>query len=153
MRNRRKIELEQLERKVLPFQATTHIHVPDQGWIHTIRSAFNMTLDQLGAKLQMTKQGVKRIEISEAKETITLHSLKQVGEAMGLKLVYGFVPVDGSLDNLITKKAENLARKIVLRTNQNMELENQGIGKEKIEKSIKELTEELKREMRKSLWD
>jgi hypothetical protein len=67
--------------------------------------------------------------------------------------VYGFVPVDGSLDNLITKKAENLARKIVLRTNQNMELENQGIGKEKIEKSIKEMTEELKREMRKSLWD
>jgi len=46
-----------------------------------------------------------------------------------------------------------LARKIVWRTNQNMKLENQGIGDEKINSTIKDLADEIKREMRKSLWD
>jgi hypothetical protein len=34
-----------------------------------------------------------------------------------------------------------------------MKLEDQGIGKAKIKESIKELAAEIKREMRKSLWD
>ena len=34
-----------------------------------------------------------------------------------------------------------------------MKLEDQGIGDEKINKIIKELASEIKREMRKSLWD
>ena len=41
----------------------------------------------------------------------------------------------------------------MLRTNQNMKLEDQGIGDDKINETIKELADELKREMRKSLWD
>ena len=56
-------------------------------------------------------------------------------------------------NDLIQLKAEKLARKIVLRTNQNMKLEDQGIGDEKIAETIKELANEIKREMRKSLWD
>ena len=72
---------------------------------------------------------------------------------MELKFVYALVPKNGTIDNLIETKAENLARKIVLRTNQNMKLEDQGIGDEKIAKTIKELASEIKREMKKSLWD
>jgi len=72
---------------------------------------------------------------------------------LDLKFVYGFVPKDGTIDNLINSKAEKLARKIVLRTNQNMKLENQGIRDEKINESIIDLANEIKREMRKSLWD
>ena len=41
----------------------------------------------------------------------------------------------------------------MLRTNQNMKLEDQGISDEKINDSIKDLANEIKREMRKSLWD
>ncbi|MFT4832557.1 MAG: hypothetical protein ACI815_002213, partial [Psychroserpens sp.] len=59
----------------------------------------------------------------------------------------------GTIDNLINSKAQTLARKIVLRTNQNMKLENQGISEEKIKQSIRDLASEIKREMRKSLWD
>jgi hypothetical protein len=79
--------------------------------------------------------------------------LKEVGDALNMKLVYGFVPKDGSIQELIYKKAETLARKIVLRTDQSMKLEDQGIGQEKVIGSIKDLAEEIKREMRKSLWD
>jgi len=153
MRNKRKLLIEQLDKKLQPFSETGKVLVPERGWINTIRTALNMTMAQLGAKLNMTRQGVKRIEESEANKTITLNSLKDVANAMNLKLVYALVPKDGTINDLIQIKAEKLAEKIVLRTNQNMKLEDQGIGDEKIAQTIKELADEIKREMRKSLWD
>lgn len=153
MRNKKKLLIEQLDQKLKPFQKTEVVLVPDKGWINTIRTTLNMTMAQLGIKLNVTRQGVKKIEDSEAKGTISINSLKEVGEVLDLKFVYGFVPKDGTIDNLIDARAEKLARKIVLRTNQNMKLEDQGISNEKIDQSIIDLSDEIKREMRKSLWD
>ena len=153
MRNKRKLLIEQLDQKLQPFSESRKVLVPERGWINTIRTALNMTMAQLGAKLNITRQGVKRIEESEANGTITLNSLKDVAKALDLKLVYVLVPKNETIDDLIQKKAEKLAQKIVLRTNQNMKLEDQGIGDDKIAKTIKELANEIKREMRKSLWD
>ncbi len=153
MRNKRNLLIEQLDQKLQPFSQSRKVLVPERGWINTIRTTLNMTMAQLGTKLNITRQGVKRIEESEANGTITLNSLKGVANAMDLKLVYGLVPKEGTIHSLIQEKAEILAKKIVLRTNQNMKLENQGIGDEKITKTIKELADEIKREMRKSLWD
>jgi len=104
-------------------------------------------------QIKYNRQGVKRIEETEANGTITLNSLKDVANAVDLKLVYALVPLNGTINDLIQIKAEKLARKIVLRTNQNMKLEGQGIGDEKISKTIEELASEIKREMKKSLWD
>lgn len=153
MRNKKQLLIEQLDQKLKPFQKTEIVLVPDKGWIHTIRTTLNMTMAQLGDKLGITKQGVKKIEESEAKGSISINSLKEVGNVLELKLVYGFVPKEGTIDSLISFKAEKLARKIVLRTNQNMKLEDQGISDEKIKASIIDLANDIKREMRKSLWD
>jgi predicted DNA-binding mobile mystery protein A len=112
-----------------------------------------MTMAQLGTRLNITRQGVNRIEESEAKGTITLNSLKDVANAMDLKFVYALVPKNGTINDLIEIKAKELAQKIVLRTNQNMKLEDQGIGDDKISKTIKDLANEIKRELKKSLWD
>lgn len=153
MRNKQKLLIEQLDQKLHPFSEARKVPVPERGWIHTIRTALNMTMAQLGTQLNITRQGVKNIEVSEANGRITLNSLKDVAHAMDFKLVYALVPIDGTINDLIQLKAERLAKKIVLRTNQNMKLENQGIGDEKMEKTIKELADEIKREMRRSLWD
>ncbi|WP_282116013.1 mobile mystery protein A [Cellulophaga baltica] len=153
MRNKRKLLIEQLDQKLKPFSETRKVLVPERGWINTIRTTLNMTMAQLGTKLKITKQGVKRIEESEANGTITLNSLKDVANAIDLKLVYALVPKNGTINDLIQIEAEKLAQKIVLRTNQNMKLEDQGIGDEKIARNIKELASEIRREMRKSLWD
>lgn len=153
MRNKYKLLIEQLDKKLEPFQKAKLVLVPSKGWINTIRTTLNMTMAQLGTKLNITRQGVKHLEESESKGSISINSLKEVGEALDLKFVYGFVPKNGTFENLINLKAEKLARKIVLRTNQNMKLENQGIGDEKINKTIRELASEIKREMRKSLWE
>jgi len=145
--------VEQLDQKLQPFYDSSKVLVPERGWINTIRTTLNMTMAQLGTKLNITRQGVKKIEESEANGRITLNSLTDVAKALDLKLVYALVPKNGTINGLIQIKAEKLAQKIVLRTNQNMKLENQGIGDEKIANTIKELAAEIKREMRKSLWD
>ena len=58
----RKLMIEQLDRKLLPFIEAGKIQIPDRGWIFSIRNTLNMTLEQLGTKLKITRQGVKRIE-------------------------------------------------------------------------------------------
>ncbi len=152
MRNQKLLQVEQLDKKLKPFLGIEKITVPDKGWIHTIRTTLNMTLGQLGERLNMTMQGVKNVEERESTGSITLKALKEAGNALEMQFVYGFIPKAGSVENLIDNKAEELAQKIVMRTNQNMKLENQGNSDERINKAIKELADEIKREMRKSLW-
>ncbi|HSQ47666.1 MAG TPA: mobile mystery protein A [Lutibacter sp.] len=153
MRNKKKLLIEQLDQKLAKFKDAGMVLVPQKGWINTIRTALNMTRDQLGAKLKLTKGAIQKIEEREAAGQITINKLRDIGQALDMQFVYGFVPRDGTIDNLINAKAEKLAQEIVLRTNQNMKLEDQGIGNDKINVSIKDLANEIKREMRKSLWD
>lgn len=153
MRNKKQLLIEQLDQKLENFKNSSMVLVPTKGWINTIRTTLNMTREQLGAKLEMTKGAIQKIEEREASGQITINKLKDVGQALDMKFVYGFVPNVGSIDNLIAIKSENLARKIVIRTNQNMKLEDQGIGDEKLNKTINDLAKEIKREVRKSIWD
>lgn len=153
MRNQRQLLIEQLDRKLKPFSVSESVIVPDKGWINTIRTTLNMTLEQLGKKLNITKQGVKRIEDSEAAGTITINSLKAVGNALEMKLVYGFTPIDGSVDSLLDRKSRILAEKIILRTNHNMMLENQAIGEYGPRKAIDDLSQEIRIELKKAIWD
>lgn len=153
MRNQRKLLIEQLDRKLKPFLGSEIVIIPDNGWINTIRTTIKMTLEQLGRRLNMTKQGVKRIEESEAAGTITIKSLKEVGNALEMKFVYGFVPIDGSIDSLLDRKSRILAEKIILRTNHNMMLEDQEIEKGNLKNAIEDLAQEIKFELKKIIWD
>ena len=153
MRSQKHLLLDQLERKLIPFYQANEVEIPSGGWIFTLRNTLNMTLEQLGRKMGITKQGARRIESSEESGGISLKLLRQVGAAMDMKLVYGFVPLDGNLQSLIDRKAKELAEKIVYRTNQTMVLENQAIGSEKLDIAIRELSDKFKQELSKSLWD
>ena len=153
MRNKKKLLIEQLDQKMAHFKDAGLVLVPQKGWVNTIRTTLNMTRDQLGTKLNLTKGAIQKIEEREATGQITINKLKDVGNALNMKFIYGFIPKEGTIESLINIKAEQLARKIVLRTNQNMKLEDQGISEEKIEHAINDLATEIKREMRKSLWD
>ncbi|MCB0509165.1 MAG: XRE family transcriptional regulator, partial [Bacteroidetes bacterium] len=126
MRNKKNILIEQLERKLVHFKDAGKVLVPEKGWVNAIRTTLNMTREQLGHKLDMTKGAIQKIEDREVTGQISLKKLKDVGDALDMNLVYGFIPKDGSIQNLIHLKAEKLARKIVLRANQTMILEDQG---------------------------
>jgi predicted DNA-binding mobile mystery protein A len=112
-----------------------------------------MSLRQLGAKLSIVPQSVKEIEEREANGTITLNSLQEVARALDMQLVYGFVCKHESLEQMIEKRAKELATEIVMRTNNTMALEDQQNSKERIAQAIAQKTAEIKDEMPKYLWD
>lgn len=153
MRKKNKLILDQLNRKLVPFKTLEKISIPEKGWIYTIRKSLNMTLEQLGKKANMTRQGVQKLEEREARGSISINTLKEIGRALDMKLVYGFSPNYDSINQMVDEKAKKLASKIVLRTHHNMQLENQGNSNEQINDAIDDLAQEIKREMRKSLWD
>ena len=99
-----------MDQKLAVFKDVEKVTVPQKGWINTIRTTLNMTMEQLGTKLKLTKGAVQKIEEREAIGQITINKLKDVGEALDMQFVYGFVPKDGTIDNLINLKAEKLAR-------------------------------------------
>ncbi len=151
--SRKSLQLQQLNHKMLVFTSLKEVALPPTGWIKAIRTSLGMSMQQLGNKLSITKQGVQDMEKREKDGSITIKSLKELGRVLDMQLVYGFVPNDGSLDALIEKKATELASAIVLRAANTMKLEEQGNSMERLRNAIKERSAVLKNEMPKILWD
>jgi predicted DNA-binding mobile mystery protein A len=106
------LQLQQLNNKMLRFASLKEEVVPSTGWIKAIRTSLGMSMQQLGNKLNISKQGVLDIERREKDGSISIKSLREVALVMDMKLVYGFIPLDGTLDALIEKKAKELAKQI-----------------------------------------
>jgi predicted DNA-binding mobile mystery protein A len=150
---KKSLQLQQLHNKMLEFVTLKQVAMPPTGWVKAIRTALGMSMQQLGNKHSITKQSIQEIEKREKEGSITIKSLKELGRALDMQLVYGFVPNDGSLDALIERKAKELATQIVLRTSNTMKLEDQQNTKLRIEKAINERATIIKNEMPKILWD
>lgn len=149
----RKLMLEQLDKKLSKFASIGSDITPRSGWIKAIRTALNISLIQFARILKKSSPTVKELEEREAEQNITLKKLTEVGEALNLRLVYGFVPEEGSLEKIIEKRAYQLAKEIVMRTSHTMKLEDQENSEERINKAILERAEKIKNEMPKYLWD
>lgn len=150
---KQKLIIEQLDRKLLKFSKLEEITIPPSGWVYSIRTALRMSLRQLGKKLNITPQSVKEIEEREKSGTISLKVLRQVGQSLNMKLVYGFIPKNKTLDKMIEERAFEAAKEIVSRTSANMRLEDQENSPDRILAAINEKAQELKQEMPKYLWD
>lgn len=150
---KKSLQLQQLNSKMRGFASLKQVAMPPTGWIKAIRTAIGMSMQQLGNKLNVSKQGIMDIEKREKDGSITIKSLREIARAMDMQLVYGFVPNDGSLDALIEKRATELATQIVMRTAHTMKLEDQANSKKRIETAIRERATAIKNEMPKILWD
>ncbi len=153
MNIKQKLIIEQVDKKLREFKSIENVVIPQRGWIFAIRTALKMSLRQLGNRLNITAQSVKEIEEREERGSITIKSLKEAGAAMEMKLVYGFVPKSESIEKMIEDRAYKLAREIVLRTSQSMKLEDQENLKERLDKAIKNKTDEIKTKIPKYLWE
>lgn len=147
------LQIQQLDRKMRSFAMLTKIAMPPTGWIRAIRQALGMSSQQLGKKLSITRQGVLDMEKREKDGLVTIRALRETAKSLDMQLVYGFVPNDGSLEDLIDRKAKELAKEIVMRTSQTMKLEDQENSKKRIEKAIQERFIAIRNEMPKTLWD
>lgn len=145
--------IEQLDSKLLCFKEVDEVVSPSTGWIKSIRTALKMSLRQLGNRMNLSPQSIGEMEKREANGTITLNTLKDLARALDMRLVYGFMPNKGSIEQMIEQRAQEIAREIVARTNITMTLEDQQNSKERIKKAIAQKTEEIKNEMPKYLWE
>jgi len=150
---KQRLILEQIDSKILQLKKAENFVIPSSGWVYSIRQALGMSMRQLGNKMRITPQSIKEIEEREKNGTITIKVLRQFGHSLDLKLIYGFIPSDGSLEKIIEKRAFELAAEIVNRTSISMKLEDQENNPDRLNKAVKEKVEEIKLNMPKYLWD
>jgi predicted DNA-binding mobile mystery protein A len=149
---KQKLILEQMDARILQLKKAESLVIPSSGWVFSIRQALGMSLRQLGIKMGITPQSVREIEAREQSGTVSIKVLKQFGESLNLKLIYGFIPQSGKLEDIIEKRAYEMALEIVSRTSVSMKLEDQENNPARIQKAIREKTEEIKYEMPRYLW-
>lgn len=151
--SKRLLLIEQLDMKLSCFKEVKEVGLPSVGWVKSIRTVLKMSLRQLGNKMKVTPQNIAVLEKREANGTITVNSLKEIALALDMRFVYGFVSNKGSIEEMIELRAKEIAKEIVGRTHVTMTLEDQQNSNERIEKAIRQKTEEIKYEMPKYLWD
>jgi len=147
------LQRKQLSGKIAQYESLTRALPPAGGWIKAIRTSLGISLEQLGNKLGISRQSAMALEVREQSQSITLRSLSEAAEALDMKLVYALVPKDGTLEALIERKAEELARKIVTRTSQSMKLEGQENSARRLAEAFEERKTEILQKLPKALWD
>lgn len=153
IKSKQQLLIDQIDQKMAIFKPLKEVIIPQTGWVNTFRTTLKMSLRQLGLRLNITSQSVKEIEQREVNQTITLKTLSEVANALDMRLVYGFVSKHASLEEMIEKRAQELATEIVLRTHTTMSLEDQQNSNERIKKAIEQKAAELQYEMPRYLWD
>lgn len=149
----KKLQMEQMSSKLNALNKLRTLEMPEKGWIYSIRSTLGMSMRQMANRINKATPTVQKMENREAKGTITLKTLKEAAKAFDMKLVYGLVPIEGELRDIIEKRATEIAIEIVKRTNSTMVLEDQKVSNKRLNKEIKEITSRLVDEMPKMLWD
>jgi predicted DNA-binding mobile mystery protein A len=150
---RKHLMLQQIDKKLESFSKISDSTIPPKGWVNAIRTALGMTMQQLANRLGKKVQNVQAFEKNEAEGKITIQSLKEIAGALDMRLVYGIVPKDGTLEDMVGRKAEAWAKEIVDRTNTTMSLEDQANTEKRLKEAWVSKSNELKNEIPKFLWD
>lgn len=152
--DKKKLIIDQLDRRFSKIRAISkELEIPANGWINTIRKTLNISLKQLGKRLNVSSQNINQFEQREKDGSISIQKLKEVAEALEMDFVYTFIPKDGSLEKMIEKQANKVAKEIVMRTSHTMKLEDQENSEERLQRAIKDRAEKIKNELPKYLWD
>ncbi len=139
-----------LDKRFADIRPIERYSAPPKGWIRAIRDALGMTSLQLAKRLNMSTQGVSKVESSEANDTIRLNTLRKVAEALDCTLVYALVP-KVPLEDKVHEQARKVALRELKRVSHTMALEAQGETHRELEPRIEEYIRDNLRD--KDLWD
>jgi predicted DNA-binding mobile mystery protein A len=118
---------ESLDGRLAPLHPASQYRPPARGWIRALRDALGMSADQLGKLMSVRRQSIADMELSEAKGSITLDTLRRAATAMDCTLVYALVP-NSSLQATIETRARTLAHTALAATAHTMALEDQAVA-------------------------
>lgn len=128
------------------------VAMPPFGWIRAIREALGMSPAQLAKRMGVSRPRINTLEKAEKTDATTLKSLRQAAEAMDCTLVYAFVP-NGSLDDIVQKRAQRKADKQLTRLEHTMRLENQTPDKPDLADERERLRRDILNGNPRKLWD
>ena len=125
---------------------------PPRGWIKAIREALGMTSQQLALRMGVSQPRISEIEKQEMASSLTLDTLQRVANALDCQLVYALVPRE-SLNTLVQKRAEKVARTRVKAASHSMALEGQGVDNVDTAEQLDALIKKLTEQGGSALWD
>ncbi len=126
--------------------------MPKEGWVATLRKALGISGAQLARRLNVSRASVSQAEKKEITGNITINHLQKMAKALDSRLVYAIIP-NKDIKSTIQKQANKKATDLVRKTSQHMALENQSLNQAKIQEQIKQLEEELIKDMPSDFWD
>ena len=141
-----------LERRLAPLRDQQSLTRPPRGWIRAMREAFGMTTRQLAQRIGKVQSAVVEMEKSEARDTISLATLRQAAEALDCTLVYALVP-NRPIDDIRRARAANVASQQLARASHTMALENQSLDRAAQDAERERLIDALLRGSPARLWD
>ncbi|MHC9542500.1 MAG: mobile mystery protein A [Vulcanimicrobiota bacterium] len=143
---------EQTSEQLKKLKPLSHVTIPIQGWIRSIRESLGMNTRQLAERLEIKRQRVSEIEKKEVTGNLTVETLKRVAEALDCTLVYALIP-NSSLENTVKNQAELIVKKRMKRVSHTMALERQGLSSEQEQKAISDAIDNILHEAPESIWD
>ena len=147
-----RLTLLQLDRQLSSLKEKGALTLPSTGWIRAIRTALNMTTQQLAHRLGISQQALSALEKSEIEGRIHIQSLADVASALGCRLSYIFIP-ESSLENYLTDQILRKAQEKLNYINHTMKLEEQQTSLDMQKHLLEDLIQELKTTSIKQIWD
>ena len=96
MREReRRVARVKLDVEMWPFRKAGREKEPTNELLRAVRQSLGIKIKEITKEMGVDRSVVYGLEVGERKKTITLRSLGRMAEAMGCKVVYGVVPIDG----------------------------------------------------------
>ena len=152
----KKIRREQNSQLINQAAGLAVISPPKGGWIKAVRTALAMSGAALSKRLGGHRTTTAYLERSEQDGSITIKKMQQVAKAMHCRFVYALVPEGGpndTIEKIIDRQADTIARPIVEESNVHMMLEDQQLGRTQIEKEIDRLKKQIINDLPKDFWE
>lgn len=147
-----KLMLKQLDRQLGAWSQARAFFQPRRGWVSCIRKALGMTMPQLAKRLGVVRSRVIKIQQAELSGSLTIHTLREVANALNCDLVYALVPRE-SLPTLLRKQAKKIAQQRLSRVSHSMALENQAVAPPHQQEQLEEMVSALLSGSPKYLWE
>ena len=113
-----------------------------------MRDALGMSTSDMARRMGVTRARITAVEQTEAAGDLKLSTLERAAQALGCKVVYAIVPVDGSLEELVHTQARRKAATRLARASHTMRLEDQETDSD--DRALEDLARELA--AKRDLW-
>jgi predicted DNA-binding mobile mystery protein A len=128
------------------------IQAPPDGWLRSMRTALGMSGAQLARRMGITRDAISKFDKAELEGAISIKSMQNLAASMNAKFVYAIVPEE-DIEDIIARRANEKAEKIVREPSVHMALEAQTISEQRLKEQIKLLARELCEDTPSKLWN